>query len=143
MKADETLKRPLSWTDPNFSLENYDLIFLPGGHEGRGETQGVRQLIDSTILHKQLATYFPQTERINGRKTVGAVCHGVMLLSATSQTNGEKSIISESEITALPALFENFAYWSTRLFLGDYYCTYGKNADTVQASVSLSIVLLL
>ena len=46
--------KPLLWIDPAFSLEHYNLIFLPGGHE-----KGVRQVIDSPIIHRHLAQYFP------------------------------------------------------------------------------------
>ena len=33
MKRDVAGTKPLSQTDPNFSLESYNLIFLRGGHE--------------------------------------------------------------------------------------------------------------
>jgi putative intracellular protease/amidase len=119
---------PISWSSPDFTLENYNLVFLPGGHE-----KGVRQLIDSPIIHKHLAEYFPATIKPS-TKTVAAVCHGVMVLSETEGADG-KSIIHECDTTALPAKFEQAAFWGTRLFLGDYYKTYGAGSDDVEASV--------
>jgi len=120
--------QPLSWSSPDFTLDNYNLIFLPGGHE-----KGVRQLIDSATMHKHLASYFPATVKPSS-KSVAAVCHGVMVLSETEGVDGE-SIIHECVTTALPARFEQIAYWGTRAFLGDYYKTYGAGSDDVEASV--------
>src|SRR6266487_3653669 len=120
--------QPLSWSSQDFTLENYNLVFLPGGHE-----KGVRQLIDSATMHKHLAYYFPTTVKPSS-KSVAAVCHGVMVLSETEGTDG-KSIIHECVTTALPARFEQIAHWGTRAFLGDYYKTYGAGSDDVEASV--------
>ncbi len=121
-------KHPLSWSSPDFSFEAYNLIFLPGGHE-----KGVRQLIDSPLIHKFLASYFLATAKPS-TKSVAAVCHGVMVLSET-QGMGGKSIIHDCVTTALPAKFEQVAYWGTRAFLGDYYKTYGAGSDDVETSV--------
>jgi putative intracellular protease/amidase len=122
---------PLSWSSLDFSLDSYNLIFLPGGHE-----KSVRQIIDSPIIYKQLAHYFPATIKPS-KKTVAAICHGVMVLSETKNAEGE-SIIHECITTALPARFEQVAFWGTRLFLGDYYKTYGAGSDDVETSVRLS-----
>lgn len=46
-----------------------------------------------------------------------------------------KSIIHECHTTALPARFEQVAFWATRAFLGDYYKTYGAGSDDVEVSV--------
>jgi hypothetical protein len=130
MSSSPEFQSPLSWSAPEFSLESYNLVFLPGGHE-----KGVRQLIDSEIIHAQLAIYFPQTKKPSS-KTVAAVCHGVMVLSET-EGDGGKSVIHECTTTALPGFFEKFAFWYSRAWLGDYYKTYGVGSDDVEASVSL------
>lgn len=119
---------PLSWSSPDFTLDPYNLIFLPGGHE-----KGVRQLIDSSIIHNHLASYFPQTVKPSS-KSVAAICHGVMVLGETLDADGN-SIIHECYTTALPARFEQLAFWGTRAFLGDYYKTYGAGSDDVELSV--------
>jgi hypothetical protein len=120
-------QNPLSWSQ-NFSLDSYNLIFLPGGHE-----KSVRQLIDSPIIHKLLASYFPTTKKPSSRN-VAAVCHGVMVLSESEGLDG-KSVIHECATTALPARFEQVAFWMTRAVMGDYYKTYGVGSDDVEVSV--------
>jgi putative intracellular protease/amidase len=120
--------QPVSWSSPDFSLDSYNLVFLPGGHE-----KGVRQVIDSPIIHKQLVQYFPATRKPS-KKAVAAICHGVMVLSESLDADG-KSIIHECDTTALPARFEQVAFWGTRAFLGDYYKTYGVGSDDVEVSV--------
>jgi putative intracellular protease/amidase len=129
MSRTPEFQNPLSWSSPDFNLDSFNLVFLPGGHE-----KGVRQLIDSPIMHKHLASYFPATTKPSS-KTVAAVCHGVMVLSQTEGADG-KSIIHECVTTALPARFEQVAFWGTRAFLGDYYKTYGSGSENVEDSVS-------
>ena len=191
---------PRSWSSPDFSLEQYNLLFFPGGHD-----KGVRQVIDSPIVHRHIAAYFPQTLRANpangaidsdakatangsiksserfptAAKAVAAVCHGVMVLSEScydaspsslpspssptsppppvsppsspvnQPPNGNnsneytndlldkagKSILWDVETTALPAFFEKVAFHGTRLFLGDYYKTYGAGSESVEQAV--------
>jgi hypothetical protein len=136
MAATPEFTKPLSWSSPTFSLSSYNLIFLPGGHE-----KGVRQLIDSPIMAQHLASYFPQTIKPSN-KNVAAVCHGVMALAAAKLADGEnkgKSILHECETTALPGMFEGVAFWGTRLFLGDYYKTYGVGSDSVETAVSADV----
>ena len=57
-----------------------------------------------------------------------------MVLSETLNADG-KSIIHECDTTALPARFEQVAFWGTRAFLGDYYKTYGVGSDDVEVAV--------
>ncbi|KAF7928937.1 uncharacterized protein EAE97_009779 [Botrytis byssoidea] len=118
---------PLSWSSDSFSLNSYDVVFLPGGHE-----KSVRQLIDSEIMHQHLISYWKGVEK-PGKKHIGAVCHGVMVLSETLTAG--KSIIHDCDTTALPGMFEGAAYWSTRWALGDYYKTYGAGSENVETSV--------
>ncbi|KAI9811428.1 MAG: hypothetical protein M1827_005411 [Pycnora praestabilis] len=135
MLGSPALQNPLSWTSPTFSLSPYDLVFLPGGHE-----KGVRQIIDSSTIHSHLASYFPQTRKPAGKKAVAAICHGVMVLSETKvQGDGDgeegKSVIHDAKTTALPGFMEGVAYWGTRVWLGDYYKTYGAGSESVETSV--------
>ena len=120
--------KALAWTDDDFSLDPYDLVFLPGGHE-----KGVVQVINSPVTHKLLADYFPKTRKPS-RKNVAAICHGVMVLSESSLSNG-KSVLHDVTTTALPGFMEQSIFWATRAFLGDYYKTYGAGSESVQASV--------
>ena len=129
MKNDIAGTTALLWTDLKFTLEPYDLVFLPGGHE-----KGVRQVIDSSIIHQQLIQYFPSTQK-SSTKTVAAICHGVLVLAESILPNG-KSVLHDATTTSLPGMMEQGIFWATRPFLGDYYKTYGAGSDSVQTAVS-------
>ncbi|KAK3319716.1 class I glutamine amidotransferase-like protein [Cercophora scortea] len=119
---------PRAWTAPAFTLARFDLVFFPGGHD-----KGVRQIIDSPVVHKLLLDFFPTTRKPS-RKAVAAVCHGVMVLSESRDEAG-RSVIADCVTTALPARFEQVAFWGTRAVLGDYYKTYGAGSDNVETLV--------
>lgn len=129
--TDPSFDSPESWTAPTFTLDAYDLVFLPGGHEKR-----VRQLIDSAKVHSLLAEYFPKTKTAgSGRKSVAAICHGVQVLAASEYADG-KSVLHDVQTTALIGVMEQGIWHATRLFLGDYYKTYGAGTPSVQAIVT-------
>ncbi|KAI9731204.1 MAG: hypothetical protein M1834_005397 [Cirrosporium novae-zelandiae] len=128
MTEDPNFQKPHAWTEPNFSLDVYDVVFLPGGHD-----KGVRQVIDSPVVHKLLAAYFPQTKKPS-RKTVVAVCHGVMALARARNSDGN-SVLHDVHTTALPGFMEQSIFWATRAFLGDYYKTYGAGSESVEQDV--------
>ncbi|KAI3337986.1 class I glutamine amidotransferase-like protein [Ustulina deusta] len=132
MQRSEEILHPHSWSAPDFSLDPYDLVVLPGGHE-----KSVRQVIESPIVHKLMLDYFPKTKK-PGRKVVAAVCHGVMVLSESKDADG-RSVIHDCVTTALPTRFEQGAYWGTRAFLGDYYKTFGHGSANVQESVTKAL----
>src|SRR5262245_18701219 len=94
---------PRSWTASAFTLTSFDLVFLPGGHE-----KSVRQLIDSVVAHRLLVDYFPTTRKPS-RKTIAAVCHGVMVLSESLDESG-RSVLADCTTTTLPAVFEQVAF---------------------------------
>jgi putative intracellular protease/amidase len=129
MIKDPKAVTPLSWSDPGFSTDDFDLLYFPGGHE-----KSVRQIIDSTSLKEHIASYFPQTRKPS-RKTVAAICHGVQVLSAAKLPEG-KSVLHDVTTTALPGAMESSIFWLTRPFLGDYYKTYGKGTENVETIVS-------
>ncbi|KAL9096941.1 MAG: hypothetical protein Q9165_000905 [Trypethelium subeluteriae] len=119
---------PSSWSSPSFSLTPFTLVFLPGGHE-----KGVRQVIDSATVQRALGAYFPQTRKPS-RKAVAAICHGVMALAEGKTAEG-RSVLCDATTTALPGAMEGAAYQGTRLFLGDYYKTYGAGSESVEEFV--------
>ena len=130
MKASEECQSPLSWTASGFSLDDYNIIILPGGHD-----KAVRQAVDSPVLQALLVDYFPKTRKPSN-KAVGAICHGVLALSNAKDASGQ-SVIHSCDTTTLPGMFESSIFWGTRLFLGDYYKTYGAGSENVEDSVSL------
>ncbi|KAH7227138.1 class I glutamine amidotransferase-like protein [Fusarium redolens] len=131
LESDEA-RYPLSWTAPGFSLDDYNLVLLPGGHD-----KAVRQIIDSKEVHRLMLDYFPRTKKPSN-KAVGAICHGVMVLSSAKGNDGQ-SVIHECTTTTLPGLFESSVYWATRAFLGDYYKTYGAGSENTEDSVRNSL----
>ncbi len=99
----------------------------------------MRQVIDSPIVHRLVLEYQPQTKKPSN-KVIGAVCHGVMVLAAAKGPDG-KSAIHDCVTTALPGTFESGIFWGTRVFLGDYYKTYGAGSENVETYVSGSLRL--
>lgn len=128
MAASEEFLNPLAWTASDFSLDDYQMVLFPGGHD-----KGIRQMIDSPLVHGLVIDFFQKTKK-PGKRAVAAICHGVMALSNAKDSNG-KSPIHSCITTALPAFMETFIYWSTFLVLGDYYKTYGAGSETVEHSV--------
>lgn len=64
----------LAWTASSFSLDAYQLVSLPGGHD-----KGVQQVIDSASILQHLVSYFPQTRKAgDADKTIAAICHSVL-----------------------------------------------------------------
>lgn len=132
MLASSEHAHPLAWSSPDFTLTSFDLVYLPGGHD-----KAVRQIIDSLTVHGHLAEYFPLTRKsaTGPQKAIAAICHGPLVLANTINPETGKSVLHECKTTALPAGFEKVAYWGTRLWLGDYYKTYGKGSEDVEVSV--------
>ncbi|CAD6455931.1 c657ce8f-666b-4f2e-b5a8-f0621ed304f0, partial [Sclerotinia trifoliorum] len=117
MSQTDVFTSPLSWSSESFFLKPYHLVFLPNNNE-KGYWKGVKK---------------------PGKKCIGAVCHGVMVLSESMMEGNDgaekKSIIHDCDTTSLPGMFEGMAYWSTRWVLGDYYKTYGAGSENVEASI--------
>ena len=118
-----------SFVDPKFSVDGYDLVFLPGGHD-----KGIREIIESPRIHELLVSYFPSTQRPS-KKSLAAICHGVQVLAAASLPDG-KSVMHDAKTTALPGFMEQSIFQATRVFMGDYYKTYGASSDSVQVIVT-------
>lgn len=133
MTASQTWQHPQSWTDPSFNLEDFDLVFLPGGHD-----KGIRQILDCPRAQALLVAYFPLTLRSREPKYCAAICHGVQMLAQSRDKDGI-SVLHEAETTALPDLFERSVATGTQMFLGDYYKTYGAGTDNVAQVVKASL----
>lgn len=131
MTESSELQKPLSWSSSDFSIDKYNVVFLPGGHE-----KSVRQQIDSKVVQRQLSRFWSQTRKPS-QKHVAAICHGVLALSEASQEidGHERSLIWDVKSTALPGTMESVAYHGTRLILGDYYKTYGAGSENVETVV--------
>jgi putative intracellular protease/amidase len=134
MTENAAWQKPVAYDDASFSLEKFDLVFLPGGHD-----KDIRQLLDDSRAHELLVAYFPLTLRSSDeQKFCGAICHGVQLLAHSRDSNGN-SVLHDVETTALPDMFEGSVFNATRLFLGDYYKTYGAGTENVAEIVRSSL----
>lgn len=130
MIASTEYQHPLAWTSANFSLNEFSLVFLPGG----GNDRGLRQLIDSPVVQRLVVEYVPLTEKPSN-KAIGAMCRGVLVLAASKDEHG-KSVLYERTTTALPSKFESSIFLATRAFIGDHYKPGGGGDKYVQDSVS-------
>lgn len=93
--------------------DHFDAILLPGGHD-----KGMREYLESNILQQCVANFFEK------RKPVGAICHGVVLVSRSINRETGKSVLWGRKTTCLTKVQELVAYNLTRCYLGDYYLTY-------------------
>ncbi|KAF6801053.1 ThiJ/PfpI family protein [Colletotrichum sojae] len=132
MTESPEMQNPLSWIAPGFTLDDFDVVHIPGGHD-----KSVRQLMDSATAQKLMADFFPKTKK-PGKKIVAAICHGPLLLCNSLGTDGN-SVLYHCTSTALPACFESLSYHGTKLFLGDYYKTYGAGSENVEDSMKRAL----
>ena len=102
---------PIAYKD--IQAEAYNGILLPGGHD-----KGVKEYLESTSLQEVIPTFF------SANKTVGAICHGLVLLARSINPITKKSVLYDYKVTALLQSQEKLAYKLTRLWLKDYYLTY-------------------
>lgn len=118
LRGQEPFQSPISYEDV---IEGeFDGLLLPGGHAA-----GMKEYLESKTLQDIAASFF-----VRG-KPVGAICHGVIVLARARMPESEKSPLFGRKTTALPAFMELAAYWSTRLWLGDYFKTYGETVQQI------------
>lgn len=91
----------------------FDAILLPGGHD-----KGVKEYLESTILQQLIVDFF------KAKKTVAAICHGVVLAARSIDHTTQKSVLYDFKTTALLKSQELTAYNMTKWWLKDYYLTY-------------------
>jgi putative intracellular protease/amidase len=77
----------------------------------------MRQYLGSAVLREQVARFWATG------KPVGAICHGVLVLARTRDSDG-RSILAGRRTTCLPRYMERTAYLATAWRLGRYYRTY-------------------
>ena len=77
----------------------------------------MRQYLGSTQLQAFIADFWA-TE-----KPVGAICHGVLVLARSKDTNGA-SVLADRRTTCLPKYMERGGFLLTAWKLGRYYRTY-------------------
>jgi len=111
MEKCESFCNPLKYKDVD--EKNFDAILLPGGHD-----KGVKEYLESEVL-QQIVVYF-----FRSKKSVGAICHGVILAARSINPVTGRSVIHNYKTTSLLKSQELLAYNLTRLWLKNYYLTY-------------------
>jgi len=111
LTASAEFRAPIAWSDLRPS--DYDGLILPGGH-----ASGMRQYLASTLLQQRVGVFWGL-----GRP-VGAICHGVLVLARTIDTDTGRSVLADRRTTCLPKYLERGAFFATAWRRGRYYRTY-------------------
>ena len=104
-------KNPISYED--IHVDDYDGLILPGGHDKK-----VKDYLESKILQNKVIQFF------NQHKTVGAICHGLVVAARSIDSKTNQSVLYNYNTTALLKMLELTGYYMTCLWMGDYYLTY-------------------
>lgn len=114
---------PLKYSE--IDVEDYDALLLTGGH-----APGMRQFLESKVLQKRVVQFFKKG------KVVGAICHGVLVLSRAIDPLTGRSVLFDYRTTSLTKLLERIGYCSTFWLLGRRFRTYDTYvADEVMAAL--------
>jgi putative intracellular protease/amidase len=116
LKMSPEFGRPWAWSD--IDPADFHGLVLPGGH-----APGMRQYLGSADLQAKVAAFWGL-----GRP-VGAICHGVLVLSRAKDPATGKSVLAGARTTCLPKYMERSAYLLTAWKLGTYYRTYPEYVE--------------
>lgn len=111
LEKNESFCNPLKYAD--VQELDFDAIFLPGGHD-----KGVKEYLESNVLQNLIVDFF------KAAKPVGAICHGVVLVSRSINPETKKSVLYKYKTTSLLKSQEITAYKLTKSRLKEYYLTY-------------------
>lgn len=124
MEQTEAFKTPVRWAD--FIADRFDGVVLPGGH-----APGMKQYLASEDLQRKLAEFW-QLDR-----PVGAICHGVVVLSRAVDPETGKSLLTGRKTTGLPKYMEQLGFALSYFKHGRRYRTYPEYVqDEVNAAIS-------
>jgi putative intracellular protease/amidase len=109
-------RQPIAY--PDIVAGAFDGLVLPGGH-----ATGMRQYLDSAQLQAKVAEFWAL------ERPVGAICHGVLVLARTKDSETGRSVIADARTTCLPRYMERSAYLTTAWRRGRYYRTYPQYVE--------------
>jgi len=121
MTQDAAYQHPIPYAeiDPDRHLA----ILLPGGH-----ASGVRPYLESPVLQHKVLQVWQQG------KLIGAICHGVLVLTRTIDPETGRSILYGYKVTAPPQSLDRFGYLLNSWLLRRSYLTYScYTAEEVRA----------
>jgi protease I len=116
-------QHPISYLD--IRSQEYDAVFLPGGHD-----QGMKEYLGSTTIQQTIAEIF------DANKPVGAICHGTLVTARSISKKTGRSVLWGRKTTGLTRYQELTAYNMTKSYLGSYYRTYPE-LDTKEKTVTM------
>lgn len=93
LDSEESFNRPIRFS--NINAEEYDAIYLSGGHSSR-----IKPYLDSAILQSKVLNFW------NMKKIIAAISYGVVLLARCKSSPTSLSIIHNKRITTLPKYLE-------------------------------------
>lgn len=118
LETDDGFKNPIRYAE--IDAASFEGLLLPGGH-----APGMKEYLESEVLQRVAGHFFEKG------KPVGAICHGVIVLARSRSSATGRSVLFGRRTTALPRFMEAPAYWSTRLWLGDYFRTYRETVQDI------------
>jgi len=111
MEKSDNFQDPIKWE--TLIPADWDAIILPGGH-----APGMKQYLENKTLQQKIVEFW------NLKRPIGAICHGVLLLSRCQDSATGKSVVHKSKVTTLPKYMETLAYYATRWKHGKLFRTY-------------------
>jgi putative intracellular protease/amidase len=103
--------RPMTWSDA--ASWDPDGVVFPGGHAA-----GVKPYLESPSVQKIAL------EAHRRGAVIGAICHGVLVLARTTDTQTGRSLLDGKTVTALTKSLERSALWLTFWRVGRRFRTY-------------------
>ena len=111
MLEDPRYARPLTWSDA--ASRHPDAVVFPGGHAA-----GVRPYLESPAVQEiALAAH-------RRGATIGAICHGVLVLARTTDPQTGRSLLDGRTVTSLTKSLERSAFALTFWRVGRRFRTY-------------------
>lgn len=124
MRRSPEFLHPIPYADIDAS--QFDALVLPGGH-----APGMKPYLESVELQAKVRDFFAQN------KTVGAICHGVLVLARTRHPETGQSLIYDRQVTGLLKILERTGFYLTFWKLGRYYRTYPAYVeDEIKANLA-------
>lgn len=111
MTASPEYQQPIRYDEIN--ADGYDALLLTGGH-----APGMKQFLESKVLQEKVVQFFKQG------KSIGAICHGLLVLARAIDPDTGKSVIHDYKVTSLTKGLEMIGYASTFWLLGRRFRTY-------------------
>ncbi|MCJ8318101.1 MAG: type 1 glutamine amidotransferase domain-containing protein [Colwellia sp.] len=117
MIASKAFQQPISYQQVD--IDNVQGLHVPGGH-----AQGMKTLIESSTAQKLIVDAFKKD------LPVATVCHGVLLLARSIDSDTGQSVLHGRKTTGLIKPMELAAWAMTWLWLKNYYRTYNISVAT-------------